>query len=125
MPEERITPTEILAAAGADQPVTGRTFLQRTGLVLASAVGRLGVLIILILIISWVFAVPHGPPSVPAGIDGNSVKAILDNYKALQDAALQPYTTLFDSIIVKVLLPVFTSILGYIFGTRAGDKNNS
>jgi hypothetical protein len=26
---------------------------------------------------------------------------------------------LFDSIVVKVLLPVFTSILGYIFGSRS------
>ena len=36
-----------------------------------------------------------------------------------------PFTTLFDSIVVKVLLPVFTSILGYIFGSRTDKKNES
>ena len=33
--EERVSPGQILAAAGADKPVTGGTYLQRTGLILA------------------------------------------------------------------------------------------
>ncbi len=60
-------------------------------------------------------------PVIPAGTDPAIVKATLDNYKTLQQIALEPFTTLFDSIVVKVLLPVFTSILGYIFGLRANN----
>jgi len=51
------------------------------------------------------------------------VKALLDNYKTLQQIALEPFTTLFDSVVVKVLLPVFTSILGYIFGSQANRSD--
>ena len=66
----------------------------------------------------------YAPPApvLPAGADQNTVKAILDNYRSLQQIALEPFTTLFDSVVVKVLLPVFTSILGYIFGTRTAEK---
>ena len=51
MPEEqKISPNEILAAAGASAPVTGGTFLQRTGLILAASVGALGSVVILLLV---------------------------------------------------------------------------
>jgi len=61
--------------------------------------------------------------AIPPGVDQATIKAMLENYKILQQIALEPFTTLFDSIVVKVLLPVFTSILGYIFGSRANNKN--
>ena len=64
-------------------------------------------------------------PVLQPGADPAAVKAILENYKTLQQIALEPLTTLFDSIVVKVLLPVFTSILGYIFGSRSDKKSES
>jgi hypothetical protein len=122
MPDhERVTPNEILSASGADSPVTGGTFLQRTGLILAGCVGTLAAIVMLSLICSWMWSAPH-IPAIPAGADPTTVKTVLENYKNLQQIVLEPYTTLFDSIVVKVLLPVFTSILGYIFGTRSNSK---
>ena len=51
-------------------------------------------------------------------MDPTQARTLIENYKLLEQASLEPFTTLFDSIVVKVLLPVFTGILGYIFGTR-------
>lgn len=119
--EERISPNEILAAAGAEKPVTGGTFLQRTGLILAISVGSLGAVVILALLFGCLHSLPS-PPVIPSNSNADAAKSILQNYSDLQKAALEPFTTLLDSIVVKILLPVFTSILGYIFGTQANDR---
>ena len=122
MPEEqKISPNEILTAAGASAPVTGGTFLQRTGLILAASVGALGSVVILLLVGKWMYSAPP-VPLIPPATDPSAAKAILDNYKTLEQITLEPYTSLFDSIIVKALLPVFTSILGYIFGSRTAAR---
>ena len=39
--------------------------------------------------------------------------------QTMHDQVIKPGMDLFDQIIVKALLPVFTSILGYIFGAHA------
>ena len=119
--EDRVSPNEILAAAGAEKPVTGGTFLQRTGFVLAICVGTLGAVVILTLLVGCLYSLPH-PPVIPPNSNSDVAKSILGNYGDLQKAALEPFTTLLDSIVVKILLPVFTSILGYIFGTQANDR---
>ncbi len=125
MPDEQIvSASDILKAAGADKPVTEGTFLQRTGLILAGCVGGVAAVVILALVGKWVFYAPKLPVLQP-GADPAAVKAMLENYKTLQQIALEPFTMLFDSIVVKVLLPVFTSILGYIFGSRSDKKSES
>jgi|ERR1035438_3058009 hypothetical protein len=122
--EQKVSASDILKAAGADKPVTEGTFLQRTGLILAGCVGGVAAVVILALVGKWIFYAPTLPVPQP-GADPAAVKAMLENYKTLQQIALEPFTTLFDSIVVKVLLPVFTSILGYIFGSRTDKKNES
>jgi hypothetical protein len=117
---EKVSANEILRSAGAEKPVTGGTFLQRTGLILAGCVGATGAIVTFALVGKWVFCAPVVPVIQP-GVDQATVKALLDNYRTLQQIALEPFTGLFDSIVVKVLLPVFTSILGYIFGSRANE----
>ncbi len=125
MPDEQVvSPSDILRAAGADKPVTGGTFLQRTGLILAGFVGGTGAIVILALVAKWICYAPK-LPIIQLGADPASVKAMLENYRTLQQIALEPFTTLFDSTVVKVLLPVFTSILGYIFGSRADNKTET
>jgi len=116
--EEKVTAAEVLRSTGADKPVSGGTYLQRTGLYLAAGVGVTGVIVIFALVARWVIYAPK-VPEIPPGADPNTAKAILDNFRTLQQVALEPFTSLFDSIVVKVLLPVFTSILGYIFGSKA------
>jgi len=51
-------------------------------------------------------------------MDREKARILIENYRQLQQATLEPFTSLFDSIVVKVLLPIFASILGYIFGSH-------
>jgi|HubBroStandDraft_4_1064222.scaffolds.fasta_scaffold437147_2 hypothetical protein len=122
--EQRVSPTEILKSAGADKPVVEGTFLQRTGLLLAGSVGLTAAAVTLVLVVKWLISAPS-VPVIPPNTDEAKIKIILDNYKTLQQIALEPITTLFDSIVVKVFLPVFTGILGYIFGTKTNKSDQS
>ena len=124
MPDEaKFTANEILQSAGAEKPVTGGTFLQRTGLILAGFVGATGAGVTFALVAKWVLYAP-ATPVIPPGADPATVKTTLDNYRALQQIALDPFISLFDSVVVKVVLPVFTSILGYIFGSAKAKSEN-
>jgi hypothetical protein len=124
MPDEaKFTANDILQSAGAEQPATGGTFLQRTGLILAAFVGATGAIVTFALVAKWIFYAPAAPV-IPPGAEAATVKAILDNYRTLQQIALDPFTSLFDSVVVKVVLPVFTSILGYIFGSATAKSDN-
>lgn len=114
---EVVSPEEVLREADAQRPVRGGTYLQRTGLRLAASVGALGSTVILSLIVTWIFYAPS-MPSIPADMDPEKARAVIENFKNLQQSALQPLTTLFDTVVVKVLLPVFTGILGYIYASR-------
>jgi hypothetical protein len=114
---EMVSADDVLRAGGAERPVKEGTFLQRTGLVLATSVGTLASLVTLGLILGWIISAPR-VPAIPNDMDPEKAKVIIENYKQLQQASLQPLLGIFDSVIVKVLLPVFTSILGYIFGSH-------
>jgi hypothetical protein len=114
-----VSADDVLRAGGAEQPVKEGTFLQRTGLLLAGDVGTLASLVIIGLVVKWIFYAPS-VPVMPPDIDQEKARVIIENYKQLQQATLEPFTSLFESVVVKVLLPIFTSILGYIFGSRNG-----
>jgi hypothetical protein len=118
---EVISPDEILRDAGAERPVTEGTYLQRTGLRLATGVGALGSVVILALVVKWICWAP-ALPIIPPETDPATVRQIIDNYKSLQQAALEPLTTLFDIIVVKVLLSILTGILGYIYASSRDGK---
>jgi hypothetical protein len=74
--EQRVSSVEILKSAGADKPVTGGTFLQRTGLILALYVGATGAIVTLALVVKWVIYAPQ-VPIIPPTADQAGVKAIL------------------------------------------------
>ncbi len=112
-----VSADDVLRASGAERPVKEGTFLQRTGLVLAASVGALVSLVTLGLTLAWIIDAPR-VPAIPNDITPEKAKVIIENYQALQQSALQPLLSIFDSVVVKVLLPVFTSILGYIFGSQ-------
>ncbi len=89
---------------------------------MAGSVGCLATVVTLALIIKWICYAPS-IPAISAEVDHEKARALIENYKQLQQVTLEPFTTLFDSIVVKVLLPVFTSILGYIFGSQNGKQS--
>jgi len=122
MPDlQTISSDEVLRAAGAEHPVTEGTFLQKTGLLLAAGVGSLACVVTLALVIRWIAYAPP-VPTIPLDMDREKARLLIENYKQLQQVTLEPFTSLFDSVVVKVLLPIFTSILGYIFGSRSSKS---
>lgn len=98
---------------------------QRAGFRLAVKVGTLiGVVTILVVVQWWRSAPWTGVPPGFSDMKSADAKAIAENLKILSDASVDRSLKLFDDIVGRVLLPVFTSILGYIFGTRGGDSTN-
>lgn len=124
IPTKRVSADDVLAAAGAgsSSAVQGITGTQRLGFKLASGVGVLAAAVMLGIGIAWWHAFP-GNPDVSmlkpgAGNSSSQISEYISNYKALASVARDSLSGTFEAVVVKVLLPVFTSILGYIFGTH-------
>jgi hypothetical protein len=88
---------------------------------LAAGVGALTCVVTLALVIKWIGYAPP-VPTIPLDLDREKARLLIENYRQLQQVTLDPFTALFDSVVVKVLLPIFTSILGYIFGSRSNKS---
>ncbi|MDQ6708681.1 MAG: hypothetical protein M3Z85_22210 [Acidobacteriota bacterium] len=87
--------------------------------------GALGAIVTLALLVKWISFVPS-MPVIPVDMDRAKAQVVIENFKDLQHIALalEPFSTIFDTVAVKVLLPIFTSILGYIFGSQALAKRS-
>ncbi len=105
---------------------------QQAGLWLAAGVGLTIVGVLVFVAVVWFQTAPKPPAllPLPALTDPAKAKEIiantqalnqaaLDNYKALNAEAISRVTSLFDLLATKTLLPIFTAVLGYIFGSRA------
>ena len=140
---EVVPRTEILqdTGAGNGQAVSGLERLtptQQAGLWLAVGVGLTIIGVLVFTAVVW-FQTAPAPPALlplPAVTDPAKAKdalasyqalnqAALDNYKALNAEAISRVTSLFDLLATKTLLPIFTAILGYIFGSRAAAAANN
>jgi hypothetical protein len=126
MDKTEVTPAEIMKPAGGetDSKVTLQKLspIQEAGMRIALYTGVLITLVTFTVVILWLTTAPPLPPETSA--DAATGKAALETYKALNDLAIERSTKLFDLIVVKALLPVFTASLGYIFGTRASEPGS-
>jgi hypothetical protein len=115
-------------------PVAGKTTVEAKGKVNLSAlqqvgvwgvvlVGCLGGVVILALVTRWMWIAPV-PPSIPVGSDEKIIKLALDNYKILRDLAWEDTTRMLDAFVTKLLLPIFASFVGYVFGSQHGKKSD-
>jgi hypothetical protein len=122
---ELVSPEQIFAETDTQTPVHPGTWTQRAGMRLAAGVGSLGALVTLIIVVRWIWLSSGIPnPTISPSLTPENVDALLKNYKALHDQAFQSASQMFDTVVVKALLPVFTSILGYIFGARSTSDSN-
>jgi hypothetical protein len=110
-----VEPEEILPAGTARVELSP---LQRVGVYGAVAVGCVGAALLFLLLGRWAWLTPR-PPTLPSTLDTATAKSIIDNYNVLRGAILDDTTRLVDSIVVKLLLPIFTSFVGYIFGSHS------
>ncbi len=135
--EETIPINQVYKEAGVGAPgavsnLEKLTPTQQAGLWLAAGVGLTLIGVLVFVAVVWFQTAPQPPTLLPllAITDPAKAKdilantqalnqAALDNYKALNAEAISRVTSLFDLLATKTLLPIFTAILGYIFGSRA------
>ena len=123
---ETVRPDEILASTGASGKVEEGTYTQRAGMRLAKWVGILGSAVTLLILAKWIWMTwCIACTDIPASTSTEQADMLVKNYKALQEQAFDSASKMFDTVVVKVLLPVFTSILGYIFGARHASEGAS
>lgn len=99
------------------------TFVQREGVKLAYCVGSL---IALTTVGIFVLLFIKYPPLPSADSLNGSITPsdTLTVHKELSQLAISNAKELFTTVVVSALLPVFTAILGYIFG-RSGAEDGS
>lgn len=99
---------------------------QQAGLYLASGVGVVITAAMILIVVSWLAKSPWlGVPPGLSQMPPEKAKLFIDNLKTLNDLATDSAVKMFDTVVARSLLPVFTAILGYIFGTRANSKQNA
>src|SRR5438876_8347029 len=92
------------------------SFVQRAGLYLAAGVGTL-IAVTTIALIAFLYIYYPTPLSTESlkGTD-EATKTLMTNHRELGDAAVKNAKELFQTIVAQAFLPVFTAVLGYIFG---------
>ena len=103
--------------------------LVRVGLALSLVVfGLICVATIAIFIVAFGFTKSVEPPGPLYYFDTASVdryQRTVELYKQVGDVPLQRAKELFQLVVITALLPSFTAILGYIFGTRGGGSSSN
>jgi hypothetical protein len=122
----RVGGKEVVPAAtvlqGLGHTTVKGTFVQRAGLWLAGGVGGI---IAIVTISLLVFLYEHYPPMPRPGAGAVAGgQYTIEEYKQLSEIAIKGTQDLFQTIVAQVLIPVFTAILGYIFGrgSRTGES---
>ncbi len=124
-----IGPEEILTTVQGSIALQ-RTYLspiQRAGLWLALGVGLLITVVTLSLVRQMAEQTPPAmqfptPVSLASGTPAyNPVATSVADYKALSEISITRATGTFDTVVVRAFLPIFATILGYIFGAQAGQ----
>ena len=82
-------------------------------------------LLVYLATVSGIFLVDYlvnapSPPDI-ASLD----KTKLADYQQLSEIYTERTLKLFDQFVIKSFLPVFTAVLGYIFGTRGVEKDDA
>jgi hypothetical protein len=126
-----VNDTDILkAAGGATRPSEAVSInrlapLQEAGVRFALGVGIVAFAVLMVLGLQWLTHAPVPPtmPTPPAKAEDmpqyiSGTKAMLDNYKILSDQAWDGPSKMFDMVVAKILYPLFTLILGYVFGAK-------
>jgi len=92
------------------------TAIQHAGMNILLFVGIVGAAVILGLGLQHFFKTPKTPT-----LDATNVGPLIANYKELSGLVLSSTKELFDMIVIKVLYPLVTLVLGYVFGKRTAE----
>lgn len=105
------------------------TETQKAGMRLAIGVGSLATVCTLIVVVGYFATAPAALTSADLlgsaktlAENADAAKKVIENYKALRELHSEQTAKLFDTVVVKMLLPIFTLLLGYIFGNQKAAK---
>ena len=113
--KEEVTPQEVL------QPTSRVRFISGPQLAAFWLAVGVGGLIAVVIIGVGIFWATHTPTAPPVTADPLHIEAFTQMTAAVADKA----TSIFDSVVVRALLPVFTTLLGYIFGSQTASQGRS
>jgi hypothetical protein len=57
-------------------------------------------------------------------IDEKQAALLIAHFKDVQAAVMDSTIKMIDTTIVRIVLPVFTSFVGFVFGSQARDKSS-
>jgi hypothetical protein len=115
----QIVPEETVPLLSGGIELKKGTFVQRAGLWLAAGVGGVTAVVTVCLLIFLCRHFPEMPTARAlngSGAQNGTVQYTIEQYKQLSDIAVKSTQDIFQTIVAQVLIPVFTAILGYIFG---------
>lgn len=125
-----VTGSDILAGyTPSDVEIQRLAPIQRAGLWIAAGVGLFSILALIPIMGVWW---AHVPPMPPIAIDSSAnpqaitdTVKVFETYKVATEMAAEQPLKWFDGLFIKILYPLLTLVLGYIFGaTRQGSENN-
>lgn len=114
-PRSRARREEVILEPKGESSISRLNALQSAGFKLAVSVG----FVIAVITVYVVWAALQNVaelPNIPAGATAADISALTQAYQARATLTWGP-AAVFDTVVVKSLLPVFTLILGYIFGS--------
>jgi hypothetical protein len=90
--------------------------LEKVAFNLAVALFALITIVIAVVIVDWLTHRPAYPALV--GLRVEDQKLAIENFKSLSDVLWERTSRTFDLIVIKALLPVFATVVGYLLGKR-------
>jgi hypothetical protein len=112
---ELIDASQILAADPG--PFRVLSPLERVASYLAAALFAVITAVLVAILIDWLL---HEPPQpVITGLKPEEQKIAIDNFKLMSDTMWDRTSKIFDLMVIKALLPVFATVVGYLLGKRA------
>lgn len=125
---EVVTIEEMEAGVGAkpgDVKVEEMRPKEKAAFYIAVGLGIVITVVIFFVGIDWISAAPT--LSLPSTDNLTSeklenVEKLIEQYQTINGLAMDRAKELFDLIVVKSLLPIFTSLLGFLFGTQVVAK---
>ena len=121
---ETVTPREMPGYVTEKPTATQRIGFDLAKYILCIITGVTATIVIAVLAKIVYYSLLYSPP-LPNESTFALAKNTIDIYRELCKAAVENGLQIFETIVVRTLLPVLTAILGYIFGSREVPRSDS
>jgi hypothetical protein len=127
-PKELITFKTMEQASGTARGIVRMPEKEKYATWITIGVGIVIAIVIGFIAIDWLRTAP--PLSMPelANVKSDdlaTIEKMIEHYTTVNGLAVERATSLFDLIVVKSLLPIFTALIGYLFGIQRVTQPSS